>query len=259
MFSVLFSLRFGMLFAVYGRTEKERLRLMSKPSSRKIGRTRRSVRGYVAHRGIPIPCESALEHAFAARLTIAPGVDDVVSQPFVIRFRSSDGRQRRYTPDFKVAYSGAGGHKAVFIYELKYRDDLKKKWSEYRVKFKAALSWCRKNKYSFRIITEREVFGQQLLNARALRMYQYITVDSGLREVIANYVAQSTAGASIREIAEAIAVSPKQQPEIEPTILHMIARSEIKTDLRCALSPNSIVFPTDPELTPWQIVSRHSR
>jgi hypothetical protein len=58
-------------------------------------------------------------------------------------------------------------HRSV-LYEVKYRDDLRAHWQDYRSKFKAARRYACTQGWVFRLITEREIRTPYLKNATFL-------------------------------------------------------------------------------------------
>ena len=72
---------------------------------RKIGPTRRSVSGiHVFRKQTGIPFESTLERDFLIRTEFFLNVSEIFAQPIQIPFRTANGRNATYTPDFLVVY-----------------------------------------------------------------------------------------------------------------------------------------------------------
>lgn len=110
--------------------------------------------------------ESGLERDFLTLTRFRSDVLDVLEQPITLEYLDSQGRKRRYTPDFKVAYRDR-----TVLYEVKYRQQLRAKWPLYREAFAFARSWARASGMQFRIVTERLIRTVRFENARLIGPY----------------------------------------------------------------------------------------
>ncbi|WP_429104394.1 Tn7 transposase TnsA N-terminal domain-containing protein [Bradyrhizobium sp. i1.12.3] len=106
----------------------------------------------------------------------------ITAQPVTIRFEH-EGRQRRYTPDFRVIWSDG----RTDIVEIKYRADLRARWHRLRPAFAAARGWARSNGTRFRIATERGIRGPHLEAAKRLLPLRSAPVDAVLAEQAMRY------------------------------------------------------------------------
>jgi TnsA endonuclease-like protein len=73
---------------------------------------------------------------------------------------------RSYTPDVLVTYAKPGPRGMTehrVLYEVKYREELRAKWKEYRPRFKAASQYARAQGWQFKLVTEREIRAGGLL------------------------------------------------------------------------------------------------
>ncbi|MEX0915258.1 MAG: TnsA endonuclease N-terminal domain-containing protein [Wenzhouxiangellaceae bacterium] len=138
---------------------------MNKPA-RKIGISTRSYTGRVSSGGTSTAFESALERDFLVLLDFERDIETLCEQPVKINY-THQGRRRVYTPDFLVVYRYDG----TVLYEIKFREDLKKNWVDLRPRFRAAVAYCRQRGWHFKILTEVEIRGVRLENARFLRGY----------------------------------------------------------------------------------------
>lgn len=121
--------------------------------------------------------ESALERDFVTLTSFMDGGAVVTAQPVTIRFED-DGRQRRYTPDFRIDWSDG----RTEIVEIKYRADLRAGWKRFRSAFAAAREWAAGNSARFRIATERGIRGPQLEAAKRLLPLRGARIDAALAE-----------------------------------------------------------------------------
>jgi hypothetical protein len=143
---------------------------------RSIPRNSRSLTGKVidfrSHRLVSF--ESALERDFYILLAWDPAVASFEEQPVTIAYHDPLGVRRTYTPDVLVHYHAALPHQRharPVLYEIKYRDDLRTHWHEYRPKFQAARRYARAQGWVFRLITERGIRTPYLKNVKFLRQY----------------------------------------------------------------------------------------
>lgn len=121
--------------------------------------------------------ESALERDFVTLASFMDASAVVRAQPVTIR-SEHEGRQRRYTPDFRVDWSDGRSE----IVEIKYRADLRAGWSRFRPAFAAARFWAHSNGMRFRIATERGIRGPRLEAAKRLLPLRNAPLDTALAE-----------------------------------------------------------------------------
>src|SRR3989454_591139 len=144
---------------------------------RSIPQNSRSLTGKIidSRRHTAVAFESALERDLYILLDFDPSVAHFEEQPVTIAYQDPVGVNRRYTPDVLVHYipalRGQWDPRSV-LYEIKYRDDLRTHWHEYRAKFKAARRYARSQGWVFQLITEREIRTPYLKNAKFLRQYR---------------------------------------------------------------------------------------
>jgi TnsA endonuclease N terminal len=131
---------------------------------RRIPLSRRShITGFRPISARAVEHESALERDFVTLTAFTDAGAAITSQPVTIWFDDKTKR-RRYTPDFRVAWSDG----RVQLVEIKYRADLRANWSRLRPGFVAARDWASQHGASFRIATERGIRGPLLDNAKRL-------------------------------------------------------------------------------------------
>lgn len=175
--------------------------------------------------------ESALERDF---VTLASFVDAgalVTAQPVTIRFED-EGRQRRYTPDFRVDWSDGRSD----IIEIKYRADLRAGWSRFRPAFASARIWACSNGARFRIATERGIRGPRLEAAKRLLPLRSAPVDLVLAERTIAYVrAYATC---FGHLVDALPVSREAGLAV---VWRLIARGALVVDFTMPIAANTRV------------------
>lgn len=137
---------------------------------RRIPKNYRNVTGIVASQKAPAPAqfESTLERDFLTLLEFAPSVQSFEVQPAAIAWEDA-GRLRRYTPDMLVHYEPSESATPVSeLYEVKYREDLRKDWKALRPKFRAGVHFAKAQGGRFRLVTEVEIRTPYLSNAKFL-------------------------------------------------------------------------------------------
>lgn len=142
-------------------------------SARKIPKNYRNVTGLAASEKAvgKAGFESTLERDFLTLIEFSSDVEKFKTQPLEILWVDDKGKPRRYYPDVLVYYT-QDCERPPFLFEVKYRSDLSDNWSEYKPKFKAAISYARNSGWRFKLITEVEIRTQLLDNARFLLPYR---------------------------------------------------------------------------------------
>jgi len=128
--------------------------------------------------------ESSLERDFLLLLDFDPDVEWFEEQPVKIIYHDAKGRRRTYTPDVLVRYRTdppQARHTKPLLCEVKYRDDLRQHWAEYRPKFRAAQCYARQQGWRFHVVTERHVRTPYLENVKFLRSYRILPVNDSYR------------------------------------------------------------------------------
>lgn len=119
--------------------------------------------------------ESALERDFVTLTSFLDPTATITAQPVTIWFQDG-ARRRRYTPDFLV-------HSDIVrseLIEVKYRQDLCANWDRLKAGFAAAQVRAREEGGIFRVVTEREIRGPVLDNAKRLLPLRGVELDPEL-------------------------------------------------------------------------------
>lgn len=210
---------------------------------RQIPKNYRSLTGMVANTRTQSlsAFESSLERDFLLLLDFDPAVEYYKEQPVTIRYRDSDGVMRRYTPDVLVRYragQSAEPSRATLLGEIKYRDDLRQHWIEYKPKFKAAKRFARAHGWMFRLITERDIRTPYLTNARFLRPYRMLPTDQALcQQLLSCLTAQAVM--TPKQLMAALFIDRRQQARALPMLWQLVAVRRIAANLSQPLTMNS--------------------
>ncbi len=126
--------------------------------------------------------ESALERDFALLIEHNPDVRFFEEQPLVIEY-FSNGKTRTYTPDFFVQFNEESGIKP-WLCEIKFRSELRTKFSKYKSRFKAAKEFCSAQGWEFKIFTEEYIRTVFLDNINFLSRYNYNELDGACYKLV---------------------------------------------------------------------------
>ncbi|QNH62780.1 TnsA endonuclease N-terminal domain-containing protein [Hymenobacter sediminicola] len=100
-------------------------------------------------------------------------VESYCEQPITIEY-VHEGTVRRYTPDVLVYYRNDPAVSTAIkpiLGEVKYRAELKQCWTDLKPKFMAASRYAAGRGWRFKLLTEREIRTNYLVNVRFLRHY----------------------------------------------------------------------------------------
>jgi hypothetical protein len=185
--------------------------------------------------------ESSLERDFLLLLDFDPDVEYFEEQPVTILYQDDQGRHHRYTPDVFVRFrsdrTASSGPTAV-LYEVKYRDDLRQHWREYKVKFKAACRYAKGQGWRFRLMTEREIRTAYLENVKFLRPYRYRNADA---EHLTSLLERLRTLRATTPAALIVALSDDvwHQAQLLSAVWHLVALRQVGTDLSQPLMMHS--------------------
>jgi len=179
--------------------------------------------------------ESALERDFVTKVSWENADVQITSQPVTIRFR--DGAvSRRYTPDFLLHRSAAIDE----LIEVKYQADLRANHFRLAPAFAAAQAWASEHATVFRVVTEVEIRGPGLHNARRLLPLRSAPVDPCLADCAMSAVRELAAPT----IAQLLARLPGDRPAALATLWRLIARGALRVDLTAAITLDTVILGT---------------
>lgn len=203
------------------------------PQARRIPLSRRS--HIIGFQPLPtgVPChESALERDFVTVTSFVVPSAIIQPQPVTIHFEDG-GRRRRYTPDFLVRHSGGSE-----LIEVKYEQDLKAQQSALACAFQAAEHWARERNLSFRVVTERDIRGCLLDNAKRLLPLRLLPLDGRTAMLLLTH-AYTLGHPTFGNLSVAIA----NRRFALATIWRLIARGSLLVDLSTPITLDSELRP----------------
>lgn len=213
---------------------------------RKIPMNSRSLTGKYAVKGRPGETsgfESSLERDFMTILDFTIEVARWEEQPVEICYQDAAGRARRYYPDILVLYRRdvvPARHMPHELCEVKYREDLRVNWAEYKEKFKAARRYAREQGWRFRIMTEREIRTDLLFNARFLLPYRRHKPGPGEIEQLMERI-ERLGETTPRELLSGLSQNKWAQGRLISTLWYLLARRRLVADFTRPLSMETVI------------------
>lgn len=219
------------------------MRLSLGVPARRIRLSHRSLTGRTATGGSSVTFESSLERDWSILLDFDPDVTGFLEQPFTLPYEH-EGRQHHYTPDFMAEFGSQTGQIKRVVYEVKYRDELRRDWQEYRPRFQAANGHCRAQGWTFTILTEREIRTPLLENAKFLRKYP-MTRAKPLVQARLIETLHSLGPTTLQELLTTTCAGAHSREETLPTLWCLIAARQVVCDLHQPLMMYSDIRPLE--------------
>lgn len=179
--------------------------------------------------------ESKLERDFYFLFDYLPNIVEIDTQPVTIEYEYQN-KTYKYTPDCYLLTDE--GEK--ILAEIKYRNDLFKKFDELEPKFRAAIQYCQsKTNTKFKIFTDRCPFikNEDLLwNIKFLSEYK-TAKEKDIKTVLSNFKPLDT----VDELLNRISHDKFEQAFIVPTLWYMVRYGILKTNLDIRLSLKTVL------------------
>lgn len=178
--------------------------------------------------------ESGLERDFLTLLSMRDDVREIVEQPFVMELPTRGDRLRRYTPDFQVSYIDR-----TVVYEVKYREQLRKLWPDHGTKFLQARAWARERGIRFCIVTELTIRTARFENARLLAPYLGVAPDPGMASAIV--AALSLGPRTVLDLVQACCPERPDRARFYAALWPMLANRVLKADLGAPIGMDLVI------------------
>ena len=199
-----------------------------------------------------LPFESRLECCFLVLMDFDWNVATVEGQPVKVPWRDEQGQMHRYTPDFLVKFlpvgeqTPSGQHQKArpWLVEVKNEKVLKKRWKEFRPRFRAATRYARERGWTFRLFTDRIIHTPLLNNAQRLLNTLDFTCDSALCDVLLR-VLDRQAGTTPIELVNLITGDPAEQTVVFRAVWRLIAQGQIGASLDQPLTLRTPLWRTE--------------
>lgn len=176
--------------------------------------------------------ESALERDFVTRVRFDDPAVVISSQPVTISFQDG-AKRRRYTPDFLL-------HRSIELIEVKYEADLRENEPRLAPAFAAARAWAQERGGTFRVVTETEIRGARLDNARRLLPLRDVPLDVG----VAAAALSAARGLASPTLGSVLALLQVERPLALATMWRLIARGALRVDLTVKITVDTAILAT---------------
>jgi TnsA endonuclease-like protein len=207
----------------------------TKPPARRIPLSRRShITGFQPLKTGTAEHESTLERDFVTLTAFVHPTAVITSQPVTLAFTDRAVR-RRYTPDFLVRQASAGANELI---EVKYECDLHENWATLKPGFEAAQRWAEENHAAFRVLTDCDIRGPVLQNAKRLLPLRAAPLDTRMA-----MLALTQAHAMQRPTFGALLATLPDRASALATMWRLIARGALCVDLSVPITFHSELRP----------------
>lgn len=209
---------------------------------RKIPKNYRNVTGIASHSKATGQAmfESTLERDFLTLLQLDPLVENFEVQPVTIQWVDEVNKDRNYTPDVLVYYSNP--RTPTTLYEVKYRSELNQSWAELKPKMRAAFRYTRSRGWRFKIITETEIRGEKLKNAKFLLPFIKKGPTSETDMTILDEAIRSLGSSTPSDLLTHIYHDEWNRASLLPTLWYLVGTDQIGTDLNQPLTMSSSIW-----------------
>jgi hypothetical protein len=217
---------------------------------RKIPMNYRSVTGRVQTLdGQTVPFESTLERDLVLLMDFDSQVARITHQPMKIRYRLDSGEERTYTPDYLATFRGSPVRKPArsMLFEVKYLDELRDRWQELEVGFRAARMVCAQRRWGFQIADENYIRDDYLKNVTFLRDYRSYPSD-GRSSLMLLQTLQELQVSTPSELLAATFMDLTNRMQAVGAMWRMVANGSIGSNLRQKLTMKSEIWYEEPAL-----------
>jgi hypothetical protein len=220
---------------------------------RKIKPSHFSVTGYFpsAKNGGSRETESQLEQDFLLLLEFDRQVARYGVQPISIKWHTSEGHVRKYTPDVVVLYHTNFDTMMPIhfptLYEVKSVSELRRNWHEMRPKYKAVMKWARENGFRFKFVTDTQIRTPYLENIRFLTRYSehILTADDRLdphRHLLLRETLKEIGISTPKALLHKISSDRHRRLELIPMLWQMMHIGVIQSDLTKPLNMSTPIW-----------------
>lgn len=183
--------------------------------------------------------ESTLERDWLTLLQFSAEVESFEVQPVKIKWVDVERKNHTYTPDVLVYYHQAGIK--PLLCEVKYRDELRENWTQFKPKFQAAYRYAKERGWRFKLITERRVRTTLLDNAKFLLPFTRRTTSKAeqIPVLLEKLVLQPST--TVQSLLNSIDANPMIQAEYIPVLWYLVGTHQVGVDLTQKLTMTSVI------------------
>ena len=200
-----------------------------------------------------IQFESSLEKDFIYLIEFDIKVCSYLEQPIEIPYIDSQGKNRKYTPDFLINYHDK--FRKDEIIEIKYESELLEKKDELEEKFESARKYCINNDLVFRVISDAYIRDEKhilLKNIKFLSRYRDffdkidyqatgLHFDTSYACILLDKIDQCES-CTINQLISTITNDWEKKAELIFLTWYLIANNFIECDLNNPLNLNSAIW-----------------
>lgn len=170
-------------------------------------------------------------------------IDVYTPQPITLQYQGSDGCWHRYTPDGLVEWrTDRKTHDPrPLLLEIKYREDFKGKWREWRERIRAARNFAQERGWLFEIFTEQDIRTPFLDNVRFLLPYLRRTSSPETEQWILEKLVELS-DCTPQELIGSLYQDKWNQAALIPVMWRLLAERRIGCDLMEPLTMQSGLF-----------------
>jgi len=215
--------------------------IISLKKVRKLGMKSFSLSGNISSikRNSLVSFESSLERDYINILEFDTQVNEYLEQPLKIYYEINNKR-RYYVPDFYIKYLDERPDEIV---EIKYSYALKKNKNKLKDKFKAAELFCKGNGINFKIVTEKEIRNDLLLNSKFLLSYKNPKSEIDFNDVdLIEGLIKSLKNPTPQKTINSIDTDIEHKAQLLYVLWYMISNDLVKTELSIKLTMNSKIW-----------------
>lgn len=217
---------------------------------RQVPMNYRSVTGRVQTLdGQTVSFESTLERDLVLLMDFDPRIARITHQPMKIRYRLESGEERAYTPDYLATSRGSPLRKPArpLLFEVKYLDELRDRWSDLEAGFRAARMVCAQRRWGFQVVDERCIRDDYLKNVTFLRDYRSYPSD-GKSALMLLQTLQELQVSTPSELLAATFMDLTNRMQAVGAMWRMVANGSIGANLRQRLTMKSEIWYEEPTL-----------
>lgn len=187
----------------------------------------------------PIGYEGRPEFYFIKLATFNNNVAKCEGQPVTIFYHDSNGRNRTYTPDFRVTFKPHLLWKPLVV-EVKPRGRLFKDLAKFRMKFRAARRHVMNIGEEFTIVTDKELLGHYLKNVLFLIKFRTYPIHADATELLIEAI-KKLGETTPQALMAAVAADQNRRGELLPALWQLVSNFVIEVNLEKPLTMNSLI------------------
>lgn len=188
--------------------------------------------------------EGRFEREFLETIDFHPYIKAVWPQPIQFNLEGIPGKFK-YTPDFLVEFCPNANGKSMrpMLVEVKMRYHLKLSREDLLPGFQAAVDYCQRQDWRFRIVTDVLLGLPHSVNARFLRPYLRDEYDHDIASVLKEHI-RRLGRVPVKHLVQVSYPDFEDQLRAMAVAWHLLATRQFETNLGWPLNNNSEIWET---------------